>query len=152
MKFNEFLGSKLFKWSVIGVGEFILLLLVFKGGMDVGFRKAGFSYRMGEKYFQVFGNELPPPPRGGMGRMPGDDLLNAFSASGVVLKIENNGIFIRSENNTEKEIIFSSSTLFRRQRQTISYKDVGQDDLVSVIGSPNSNGQIEAKFIRVMNP
>ena len=48
MDFNKFFQSKPFKILAVGILALIVLLLVFKAGEFVGYRKARFSYKWGE--------------------------------------------------------------------------------------------------------
>ena len=54
MDINKFFHSKIFKFLVFGIAGLIVILLVFKVGTLIGFRKANFSYKWGENYHQNF--------------------------------------------------------------------------------------------------
>jgi RNase P/RNase MRP subunit p29 len=125
-------------------------LAVFWLGAMVGMRKADFTLHWGDNYERNFGGfprgSLPPP----LGQLPDpNNTLSAHGTSGEVLKIDGNTLVIKGENNTEKTVVVDNSTTITKQRQTINISGVKVDDSVVVIGSPNNQGQIQAKFIRV---
>jgi hypothetical protein len=150
MDLNKAVGSKTFKWILIALGEIIILLVVFWLGMTVGLRKANFTLRWGENYEQNFGGpgRGPLPPL--FGQMPDPNrILNPHGTSGSVLKVDGNTLVIKGENNTEKTVVMDDTTTITKQRQAIKPSDIKVDDEVVVIGMPNNQGQIQAKFIRV---
>lgn len=146
MDINNFFRSKGFMATLWILGCLIILLLVFKAGMFVGFRKAGFSYRWGENYHRNFGG-----PRGGVFRgMFRDDFPKAFGAFGQIMKIDGATLVVKDRDNVEKIVVVKDTTSIQRFRKNIANSDLHVDDFIAVIGEPNDDGQIEAKFIRVM--
>ena len=146
MTINKFIHSSLFHAILAGIGAVIVLLLVFGAGVAVGLQKASFSYRWGENYQRNFGG-----PRGGFLGMPMDrDFINGHGIAGSVLKIDGATLVIKGEDNVERTIVTSDKTIVRNRDETVQAADLKVDDRVVVIGSPNSQGQIEAKFIRVL--
>lgn len=84
MDINKFFQSKIFKGIILGIFAFIILLLIFKVGTFVGFRKADFSYKWGENYNRNFAG-----PRGGFwGGFERGDLMNAHGVIGQIIKID----------------------------------------------------------------
>ncbi len=139
------------KWGLVVLAGLILIVGSFSLGVFVGFKKAGFSYSWGENYEHNFGG-----PRNGFflfRRMPegvgGDDFINANGTVGSILKINNNSVVIKGNDNVEKVINIGANTVIRRQRDTIKIADLKINDLIVVIGNPNNSGQIDAKFVRV---
>ena len=133
----------------------IILLLVFRLGMMVGYRKAGFSYGWSENYERNFGGRM-----GGFGRPGGPgDFLRAFDdrqfmgADGIVgriIKINDHSIVVRGQANEETIVLLNDKTVIRRFRDNIKPADLKVDDTIVVIGEPNKVGQIEARLIRLM--
>ncbi len=137
-----------FKRIFFGIAGLIILLLVFGLGMAVGFKKANFSYQWGENYHRNFGG-----PRGGFFQdFAGRDFVGSNGVFGQIIKIELPNLIVGGNNNTEKIIILKTDTVIRRLNETISPNDLKTDDYVTIIGSPNDAGQIEAKLIRIMPP
>lgn len=148
MDINSFFQSKYFKAILIGIACLIVLLLVFKGGMYIGFRKANFSYRWGENYHRVFGG----PPGGFLRDFEGRDFISGHGTVGTIAKIEGNNIIIKGQDGVEKMVITTKDTTIRKGMTDIKLSNLKIDDQVVVIGSPNDAGQIEVKLIRVFPP
>jgi hypothetical protein len=138
--------SKALVYILIVIGAVIILLLVFKGGEVVGFRKAGFSYRWGENYYRNFAGPRPMLPMDRGGR----DFLMSHGTSGSIIKITDSTLVVQGRDNAEKAILLGKDTIIKRLRDTISASDLKVGDYVVIIGSPNDAGQIEAKLVRVM--
>lgn len=152
MDFNKLFQSKSFKTFFIVLSALIVLLLVFKTGVFVGYKKASFSYRWGENYHRNFAG-----PRGGFfGNFKQSfsdkgDFINAHGTFGSVIKIDNNTVVVKDGDDIEKTVLVSNNTAINKGRETIKVSDLKVDDGVVIIGSPNEQGQIEAKIIRVFN-
>ncbi|MDD5626122.1 MAG: hypothetical protein PHG83_03080 [Patescibacteria group bacterium] len=143
---NKFFQSKSFQIITWSIAAIILFLLIFNLGMIVGFRKANFSYKWGENYHQNFAG-----PRGGFFRdFGGRDFIEPHGVFGQIIKIEGSTLIIKSPDNVEKTVIVKDDTVIERFRETIKLADLKIDDQIVVIGEPNTSGQIEAKFIRIM--
>lgn len=149
MDFNRFFQSKSFKISLVAIGAFIVLSFVFKVGVFVGYSKARFSYSWGENYHRNFAG-----PQGGFfdefRRGFGDrDFMSAHGAFGSVIRVDGNIIVMKGEGGVEKNILVLESALVRRGGENIKAVDLKPDEEIVVLGSPNDEGQIEAKLIRV---
>jgi len=130
---------------LIGIGILIIALLIFSAGIIIGFHKASFERAWEENYEQNFGPR-PNGPIFGQGNFP-----NAHGAIGKILKIELPTIIVQdNKDNTEKVILLKADTQIEKTNTAIAGQDLKIDDFVVVIGTPNPQGQIEAKFIRVM--
>lgn len=138
--------SKIFKIVLWGIGAVAVLLLVFKAGTLVGFKKAEFSYRMGEKYYRSFAG----PREGFPENMRGRDFPTGHGTLGEIIKISSSTLVIKDIDGTEKEILISDKTSFRSFREEIRIGDLKLNDRIAVIGSPNEAGQIEAGLIRII--
>ncbi len=156
MDFNKFFQSKALKITLLALGAFIILLLVFQAGMAVGFRKANFSFRWAENYHENFAG-----PKGGFfgdfrRDFEGKDFIDSHGVFGSIIKIdlsigsEQTTLVVKGANNVEKIILLKDDTTIECLRETIKPSDLKVDDQIVVIGEPNEAGQIEAKLIRVM--
>lgn len=135
------------KWIIVGLVCFVLILLAFGAGVKVGASKAKFSYRWAESYHKNFGG-----PRGGFvddwRRFPARDFLSAHGSFGEIIEIKDKEFVVRGRENVEKVILITEETIITKGRETI--KDgLKVGDGVVVIGSPDEEGKIEAKLIRV---
>lgn len=136
----------MFKYALYGIGTLIVLLLVFRLGMVVGARKAGFAYRWSENYHRNFAG-----PREGFFSEFGElDRIESHGTFGKIIDIKLPALVIDGENNAERAVVLGDDTVIRRFREIISPHDLKTGDAVVVIGSPNDAGQIEARLIRVM--
>ena len=128
---------------IIGV---IILIIAFEGGEAVGYHKALFSYKWSENYEKNFAGPAKPF----RGAHP-DDFLNSNGASGIVLTYHGDILIIKDNNNTEETITTASSTVIRKLNDTVGTSTVKIGDHVVVLGVPGASGNIEAKFIRILN-
>ena len=127
-----------------GIGVVVVALLIFSAGVSVGFHKASFGRAWGDNYERNFGMR---PNRPFFGE---DNFPNANGAIGKIIKITLPTIIVQDKNNTEKVVSIQDNTQIEKMMTNISANDLALDDFVVVIGTPNSQGQIEAKFIRIM--
>ncbi len=149
MDIKEIIKSKPYMITALSLAVIAVLVLIFGGGMYMGYRKARFSYQWGENYHMNFGG-----PRGGMGGMMrdfgGKDFIDSHGASGQIIKIDSSTIIIKGQDGIEKSILVKDDTTIRRFRETIKLTDLKVGDYIVIIGAPNNGGQIEAKFLRAM--
>lgn len=147
---NEFFKSKIFTGSLITIGMIVVLLLVFRAGMIFGYHRAVFSIGWGQNYEKNF---VGPNKMIGMMGPRGKALIVAHGSNGQIIKIDTasgtSTITVKDQDGTEKSVLVTDNTLIRKFTQNIKRIDLREDDHVSVIGSPNPNGQIEAKLIRI---
>lgn len=137
--------SKTSTKALMLIGFFIIALLIFSAGVSVGFHKASFGRAWGENYERNFGMR----PNGPMFNQ--DHFPNSHGAIGKIIKIELPTIIVQDgKDNTEKVISISNDTKIQKMMTTIKAENLLVDDFVTIIGSPDDKGQIEAKFIRVM--
>lgn len=127
-----------------GIGIIIVILLIFSAGITVGFRKASFGRAWGENYERNFGFRPNRPILGS------DNFPNAHGAIGKIIKIELPTIIVQDKDNTEKVVLIKSDTQIQKMMSVVKTSDLAIDDYVVIIGSPNDQGQIEAKLIRIM--
>jgi hypothetical protein len=55
-----------------------------------------------------------------------------------------------NKDNTEKVVLIKDDTQIQKMMISVKASGLSVDDFVVVIGDPNNQGQIEAKFIRIM--
>ena len=148
MDFKSFFQSKKIKIALAVIFALIVILLVFQAGVFVGFKKASFSYQWGENYYKNFAG----PRRGFMEDFRGREMMAPHGLFGAIIKKDDSSLVIRGIDNAEKIILINKDTAINRFREKINPIDLKINDNITVIGSPDSSGQIEAKLIRVMPP
>jgi hypothetical protein len=129
-----------FKIFLCSLAILIIAVLIFLAGIFVGFQKARFSYGLGQRYYNDFFQGRPP--------LFDQSFVNSHGASGSITNISGKELTIK-DNNVSKIILITDSTIIRRNRIDASAADLKIGDEISVIGGPNDQGQIVAKFIRV---
>ena len=150
------------RWIIFGLLGFIIFLLIFSIGMQVGGAKARFSYKWADNYHKNFAG-----PRTGFlsnwRSFPHGDFIGGHGAFGEIIELKGysttstdagmseDAFVIRGRGDVEKIIVLSSETILKKGRKTINQDDLKVGDGVVIIGSPNKEGQIEAKLIRVFN-
>ncbi len=138
------------KWIIIGLAGFVIAVLIFGAGVFVGGMKAKFSYRWAESYHKNFAG-----PRGGflgdwrsISPLPGD-FIEGHGAFGEIIQISDTDLVVKGRGDVEKVIITTEDTVIQKRRGTIKKEELKVGDQIVIIGSPNEEGQIEAKLIRV---
>lgn len=139
--------SKLLLVAITILIALILLLSSFRLGMTVGFHKASFSCNWGKNYHRLFGG----PRHGWVNQFDSDDYISSTGVVGAVMEVTSSTITVRGNDNVEKSIFLDSSTIIRKNNNTITSADLKVDDRITAIGSASTSGQLEAKFIRVFD-
>lgn len=128
------------------VGILFILGTVFQLGVLTGYHKASFARDWGDHYGRNFGMERPESFRG---MMPGN-LPMPHGAFGKVLSVTLPTLVVEDKDGTEKKITISNDTLIKSGPKNASSSVLKLNDIIMVIGDPNTQGQIEAKLIRIM--
>lgn len=123
------------------LGAIIVLLLVFGLGVTIGSRRALFAGRFEENYYRNFYG-----PQGGPGGPPP---FNQHGVAGEVIDLSSSTITVKDPDGDERSVVILSNTSIREGDATIMIGAITPGNLITVIGGPNAEGQIEARFIRV---
>ncbi len=146
MNFISFFKSKKFQIATWIVAGLIIALGIFHAGIMVGYRKASFSYRWGENYHRNFGG----PRQGFMNNFFEKDFIESHGTFGQIMKIDAGTLVVRGRPNEEKIILMTKDTVIHKGNDNAVPTDLKINDYIVTIGQPNDQGQIEAKFIRIM--
>ncbi|MEI6581035.1 MAG: hypothetical protein WCO07_02575 [bacterium] len=149
-KILKMFESKVSVGVLYGIGFALVVMIVFYCGVSVGFHKASFGRAWGDNYQRNFGMMGDEGMMGGRFGFRGDNFPNAHGSTGKIIKVELPTIIVQDKNGTEKVILIKNDTRIQKMMVNIQKTDLKTDDFVVAIGSPNTSGQIEAKFIRVM--
>ncbi|MDO8521334.1 MAG: hypothetical protein Q7S52_04415 [bacterium] len=144
--FQEFLRSALFTKVMWGLGVLLVLSMVFHVGIFVGFHKAKFAGYFGEHYYQGFEGK---DRRHSFG-MPMRGLPEAHGTTGKIIEVAFPGMVVLGDDGVEKTVRISDRTEIRRFRDRASVEDISVGDSTVVLGTPNENGEIDARFIRLL--
>lgn len=148
MNFKELIQKielKHFKNIVLALVIFLVILLVFSAGVFVGIEKTKFSYGWSKNYYNNFVDRpFGPPPVGDPKH------FKAHGLTGQIIKINDKSLVIKNINNTETAISVPEMTIIRDENNALKFTDLKDGENIVIIGSPNSDGQIESKFIRII--
>lgn len=151
MNIKEYIQSQSFKGILIGIFIAIIALVIFQSGVAVGERKASFAHRFGDNFERNFRD-----PQGG-GFMPrgfpgGADMPGGHGAVGKIVSINLPLIVVAGPDNLEKTVVVGDATEIREFRDTIQASELTVGDFIIVLGTPNDQGQVDAKLIRLAPP
>jgi len=145
-----FEGKGIFRF-LCGIVIVIIAILIFSAGMIVGFHKASFGRAWGEHYSENFGMGYHNPSMNDIRNIGMMDYFPiAHGTTGKIINLELPNVIVQDKYNTEKIIAIKSDTKIQKGRDSLLITDLNIDDSIIVIGLPNEQGQIEAKFIRVI--
>lgn len=132
--------------GLILLAELLILVVVFQAGVFVGVRKATFSFSFGDNYHRMFGG-----PRGGLLRdLAGKDLISGHGVSGVVVRVDGTTIVMKDSDNMERAIVVQNGVPIKSGLGEVDIANLQSDERIVVIGEPGEEGQIDAKFVRVL--
>lgn len=140
----SFIKSKRFIFAIAGI---IVLLLVFRAGMSFGYYRALFSTEWGQNYYRNFyGDRRLMSPISGI---TDKGSLGMHGTVGTIIDISSSTLSVKGHDNIERSVAIDGDESIRKAGSDISVADLRIGDNIAVIGGPNENGQIEARFIRV---
>jgi hypothetical protein len=148
MNFKDIAQSKTLRGIIIGICIFIVATLIFQAGVFIGYKKAEFSGHFGDNYSRAFGGEKLGP--GMMGAFPEDIFVGGHGTAGKIVRISLPTIVVADRDNVEKVVTIKDDTTVRSFRDTIKVAELKVGDFTVIIGSPDEQGQIVAKLIRIM--
>jgi hypothetical protein len=143
---NEFFKTpktKTLLWTLCAI---LALLVVFGLGIVVGYRRAIFASSFGENYYRNFYGDPLARPAMGMVNMGS---ITSHGVVGEVIDVGSGTIAVKSAMGDEASIVIASNTPIREMGSAVPIEEIVVGDNVAIIGEPNSNGQVDAKFIRI---
>ncbi len=75
--------------------------------------------------------------------------FNQHGVAGEVIDVSSSTISVKDTDGDEHSVAVLSDTAIREGGAAIMIGGVVPGDMITVIGAPNSQGQVEARFIRV---
>ncbi len=138
--------SKKIKIVLSVLGGLVVVFLSFGAGMAVGYWRGIFASRFGENYMMNFRG------RGGMGMFPGGPPpLNQYGMEGTVIGVNPSSSIIDVEgpSGDEGSVAVAKNTVIREKDRTIPLDAIAPGNIIVVIGDPDGQGQVLARFIRV---
>ncbi|MBU1032869.1 MAG: hypothetical protein ABH820_00570 [Patescibacteria group bacterium] len=127
----------------------IFLIGTFSLGVKIGERKALHFSKWYDRYERDFGRQKP-----GLGRVPmmPPGLPGANGVFGEIISTSESALIVQGKDEIEQSVLTTSSTSIRSGRGQSSLNDLKPGLSIAVFGTPNDQGQIEARLIRIFEP
>jgi uncharacterized protein DUF5666 len=132
-RFKSFVASKWLRYTLIALSGLAVVVLVFGAGYVAG--------RL---------SVLPVVFARGQPRDLGS--RTGHGAIGVIESIDGQRITIQSRDGKLETILVNDDTRFDKNLQKISFTDLKLKDQIVVLGSPNDDGEINARLIGLIEP
>lgn len=141
LKITQYISLKKIIAGLVGI---LVAVVVFQAGVFVGFHKASFDRSWNNHYLENFGPRHKSP----LGAMP-EQFTGGHGTIGKIVSVSLSTIVVADRSNVEKIITVSNETKIRRFQDEVGFENLIPGTLVVVLGSPNNQGQIDAKLIRI---
>ena len=139
------------KTIVYGLICLVVAVLIFDAGVRVGGIKARYAYLWADNYHRNFAGPSKGFMTGDWRNFIKGDFMQGHGIFGEIIEINDKDFVVRGSNDTENIILMTEKTVVKNGRETAETNALKAGDRVVIIGSPNEQGQIEAKFIRIFN-
>lgn len=153
---SNLLESKVVRTIIWVLAGLIVIFVAFGLGVRVGEDRAGFASGFDRHYFQDFVGSGPGGGRMGSGTPVGGQMFGGMPVpvvmhglAGTVVVVTPPTITVEDLQNNEQSVVVATGTIIREYGGTIALGSIAAGDQVAVIGSPNADGQVVARFIRV---
>jgi hypothetical protein len=144
---SNFLESKVVRTILWILGGVIILVVGFGLGITVGYDRAGFASGFDQNYYRNF---YGAAPGGSVGLVSPPMSVATHGVVGTVIDLGTSTISVENQQGNEQSVAVSSGTDIRNGNGNIMIGDVAVGDQIAVIGEPNSDGQVDARFIRIL--
>jgi uncharacterized membrane protein len=144
---SNFLESKIVRTILWILGGLIVLVVVFGLGIAVGYDRAGFATGFDQNYYRNF---YGTAPGGAIGLVAPPMPVAIHGVVGKVIDLGTSTISVENQQGNEQSVAVSSNTDIRNGSGNIAIGNIAVGDQVAVIGEPNGEGQIDARFIRIL--
>lgn len=121
-------------------------MFAFGFGVLVGSHAATFRARFGENYIRNFYGQMPPPGGGPVFVTQGPP--NTHGVIGKVVDVSTSTLSVVDADGEEVSVAVPTSTSIEEGGAAVAIGAIQPGDMVAVIGAPNGEGQIAARFIR----
>lgn len=145
---SHILESKKVRVVLYILGGLVILFVVFGFGIAVGYQRAGFAMGFDRNYYKNF---YGMPPGAASGTVAPPMPVAGHGVVGTIIDLGTSTISLTDQANNEHSISISSGTVIRSGNSDSVISDMAVGDQIAVIGEPDSNGQIDARFIRIIS-
>jgi len=143
---SNFLESKKIRAVLWILGGLIVLFVVFGLGITVGYDRAGFAAGFNNNYYRIF---YGAAPGGAVGMMAPPMPVAIHGVVGKVIDVGSSTISVEDQESNEQSVAVSSGTVIRNGESDVALENMTVGEQIAVIGEPNDQGQIDARFIRI---
>ena len=77
--------------------------------------------------------------------------LTMHGVTGEVVDVATDTIVVRGSNGSEESVLIVSGTPIRDMNENISEQEIAPNDQIVVLGDPDQDGVVEARFVRIFN-
>lgn len=151
-KQDEKKRKDILKWVIVAIAVLVVLIFIFNVGMSVGANRAKFSYKWAENYHKNFSGpqegffqDWRQPPA-----FP-ENFIEGHGIFGEIIKINDNELIIKDRGDIEKMVLLDEKTVIKDKMENAEKNKLEVGDYIVVIGSPNEEGQIQAKLVRIFD-
>lgn len=147
------------KALIATISALALAAVIFFAGMVVGRlqdrfvirRVTGESMLMGGSSSTMMPSPYATPGMLGQGNSNGGKFFfaNSNGIKGTITSVSGNNVSIKGANGTSESITITPDTIIKNGSQDITISDLKKGDQATVIGDPDAQGGITAKFIGV---
>ena len=148
--FNIHQENKRISTLILWLGLIVVAIIIFLLGESFGYHKAEFSEHVGDNYNRIFEGH---PPAGGGGPLPfpRDNMFtDAHGAYGTIVKVALPDIVIENTDGVEKTVVVGSDTMIKQFRNDAASTTLSLGQTVTVLGTPDAQGNIDAALIRII--
>jgi hypothetical protein len=143
---NNFLKMPRTKTFLVVLCGALVVLIAYGLGILVGYRRAIFASQFGEHYYRtMYGDPFGKPMIGVMGMGP----MTMHGVAGQVIDVASETISVKDINGNEESVWVVSGTPIRDMNNSVSMQEIQPADQIIVIGQPDPDGDIAARFIRI---
>jgi hypothetical protein len=140
--------EKVLKYLIIVILCGVIVMTIFVTGVLVGQEKARYSFAWVENYQKNFAG--PVPMQEISGTMQSNQVISGHGIFGQVLKVDGETLVVKGQDNMEKTVNVSDDTPIVKNRSKAKHSELKVGSNVVIIGEPDDDGQVEAKFIRIL--
>jgi hypothetical protein len=126
----------------------LALFFMFNLGIGVGREMERFTCNWTASYHKNFGG----PQNGFLDAWKNQppDIINSRGIFGKIIQINGDSLVVQSQDNKEIVVVVTSDTVVTKLRDQVGKETLKVNDILVVLGSPNTDGQITAKLIRIL--
>jgi hypothetical protein len=159
LQMGKYSDNQKFKHAIKGVLALVIVVIIFFAGMVVGRIQGRFSYNHISRVSmmnqgELNNNSMMNTPRayntpGILGQGNQETMPNSNGIKGTITSVGNNQIVVKGDNGVSENITITAETIIKNQTQDLKISDLKSGQNVTIIGDPDSQGGISAKFIGI---